>query len=260
MRRIWRHPGPDTNCPIEMKLTGPSSRHIVAVISTRVIRRGGPNFACSYACRCPRCELSVQGRREATGKWPFRGPQSGEKPLSLLTHAPTTRGYATIRRYARSHTVISFSPRLAQAKYGISVAVTGSRSAGAYSRYSGETTGSSTVSAAGSRHAGTSSLTMGRVTLSTSPRPFSSSPLAPAWKSKGTTLTAFGSAATAATSACSRGRFPPLSWPSAQKVIGPRRNATLSVSSRASGLAATMRTGIGNAKRTVSPSFHSPVK
>ena len=85
-------------------------------------------------------------------------------------------------------------------------------------------------------------------------------PVAPAWKSNSSTLATLGSASSASTSACSRCRFAPLSFSSAQKVIGPRTNATLPASSRTSGLAASIRTGIGKSNVTVSPSRHSPVR
>lgn len=45
---------------------------------------------------------------------------------------PMATRVAESKYQPRSQTVISFSPRLAQAKYGMSVAVAGSRLTGAY--------------------------------------------------------------------------------------------------------------------------------
>ena len=120
--------------------------------------------------------------------------------------------FVTRHAHPRRNTVISFSPRLAHAKYGISVAVIVLRSAGRQSWYNAEVCAESSTS----RQAGIVSVVIGISTASTSPSPCSSCAAAPAWKTMLSTDTQDGSDAMRAVSACSRCRFAPLSTPSAQ--------------------------------------------
>lgn len=63
-------------------------------------------------------------------KLPDRVKSTG--PSSRHVVMPMATRVAESKYQPRSQTVISFSPRLAQAKYGMSVAVAGSRLTGAY--------------------------------------------------------------------------------------------------------------------------------